>query len=116
MATLKNTFLKWSSYFRSTGVLLLAVTIISLFLSNSSYSENYIRFWTLERFSFSGHKADFLFLINDFLMAVFFLNVGLEIKRELIIGELSSFKKSDLENIWKIIYRNSREKRKLYHF
>ena len=94
MATIKNTFLKWSSYFRSTGVLLLVVTIISLFLSNSFYSENYISFWTLERFSFSGHKADFLFLINDFLMAIFFLNVGLEIKRELIIGELSSFKKS----------------------
>ena len=94
MEKLKNTFVKWSSYFRSTGVLLLVVTAVSLFLSNSSYSENYIRFWTLERFSFSGHKADFLFIINDFLMAVFFLNVGLEIKRELIIGELSSFKKS----------------------
>jgi NhaA family Na+:H+ antiporter len=94
MEKLKNTFVKWSSFFRSTGVLLLVVTAVSLFLSNSSYSENYIRFWTLERFSFSGHKADFLFIINDFLMAVFFLNVGLEIKRELIIGELSSFKKS----------------------
>ncbi len=94
MTTIKNTFLKWSSYFRSTGVLLLVVTAISLFLSNSSYSENYIRFWSLERFTFAGHKADFLFIINDFLMAIFFLNVGLEIKRELIIGELSSFKKS----------------------
>lgn len=94
MTTIKNTFLKWSSYFRSTGVLLLAVTTISLWLANSSYSYNYIQFWTIERFSFAGHKADFLFLINDFLMAVFFLNVGLEIKRELIIGELSSFKKS----------------------
>jgi NhaA family Na+:H+ antiporter len=94
MATIKNTFLKWSSYFRSTGVLLLVVTIISLILSNSSYSENYIHFWTSELFSFSGHQADLLFVINDFLMAIFFLNVGLEIKRELIIGELSSFKKS----------------------
>ena len=94
MATIKNTFLKWSSYFHSTGVLLLVVTVVSLFLSNSAYSENYTQFWTIERFSFSGHKANFLFLINDLLMAVFFLNVGLEIKRELLIGELSSFKKS----------------------
>ena len=94
MIAIKNTFFKWSSYFRSTGVLLLVVTIISLLLSNSSYSENYIRFWNMERFTFAGHKADFIFLINDFLMAIFFLNVGLEIKRELIIGELSSFKKS----------------------
>ena len=67
MTSIKNTFLKWSSYFRSTGVLLLVVTAVSLFLSNSAYSENYILFWNLERFTFAGHKADFLFIINDFL-------------------------------------------------
>jgi NhaA family Na+:H+ antiporter len=94
MTNFKNTFVKWSNYFRSTGVLLMVVTILSLFLSNSNFSESYIHFWNVKRFVFVGHDVDFLFVINDFLMAIFFLNVGLEIKRELIIGELSSFKKS----------------------
>jgi NhaA family Na+:H+ antiporter len=94
MTVIKNTFIKWSSYFRSTGILLLAVTILSLILSNSSISERYIDFWNVNRFSFSGHQENLLFVINDFLMAIFFLHVGLEIKREFVIGELSSFKKS----------------------
>ncbi|MFM7015296.1 MAG: Na+/H+ antiporter NhaA [Bacteroidota bacterium] len=94
MTFAKNTFLKWSSYFPSTGVFLLLVTVVSLVLSNTTFSDAYIQYWNVRRFAFSGHDFNYLLLINDFLMAIFFLNVGLEIKRELVIGELSSFKKS----------------------
>ena len=94
MTLLKNTFLKWSSYFPSTGIFLFLVTIASLVVSNSSFADYYIPFWKTPHFNFAGHEINFLFLINDFLMTLFFLNVGLEIKRELVVGELSSLKKS----------------------
>lgn len=69
---------------KSGGLLLIACTVISLLLANSSIGEQYIHFW--------HEKAGGLSVelwINDGLMAVFFLLVGLEIERELYIGELS---------------------------
>lgn len=69
---------------KSGGLLLIACTVISLLLANSSIGEQYIHFW--------HEKAGGLSVelwINDALMAVFFLLVGLEIERELYIGELS---------------------------
>ncbi|HEX2869374.1 MAG TPA: Na+/H+ antiporter NhaA [Ignavibacteriales bacterium] len=78
-----------------SGFLLLFFTIIALIWANSAFSESYFNLWNSEitigfkEFLFS---RDLHFVINDILMAVFFFVVGLEIKRELIAGELSSFR------------------------
>ncbi|MDF2690267.1 MAG: nhaA [Gammaproteobacteria bacterium] len=75
---------------RGAGALLLACTLIALFWANSAYAPIY--------FAFSSAKLIFpvQFWVNDGLMAIFFLLVGLEIKRELLIGYLNSYKKASL--------------------
>lgn len=84
---------------RSVGITLICCTIISLLLANSAWSDQYIGFWEHElHMPAPGihlpHTV--LHIINDALMAIFFFLVGLEIKRELLIGELASVKKSML--------------------
>lgn len=84
---------------RAVGIILIACTIISLFLSNMDFSQQvYIDFWNTETHSGSiiHLPHNYLYWINDALMAVFFFLVGMEIKRELIIGELASLRKSML--------------------
>lgn len=81
------------------GVILVVLTALSLIISNSSAGQRYIDFWHL-RYGFTSGKIH-LFLpltewINDGLMTVFFLLVGLEIRRELMFGQLSSVKKAAL--------------------
>jgi Na+:H+ antiporter, NhaA family len=68
---------------------LILCTILSLLFANIIFKQSYIDFWAFEL----GGK-NLLHLINDGLMTVFFLVVGLEIKKELQIGELSNFKKA----------------------
>jgi len=78
------------------GVVLLICTAIALIAANSPYAEAYEAFWHHEvriavgRFDLAHPLSHW---INDGLMAVFFFVIGLEIKRELIIGELSDPKK-----------------------
>src|SRR4051794_5332363 len=76
------------------GLFLLFCTIISLTVANSSVGESYIHFMhqTID-VSFGGLALDYSIeqWVNDGLMAIFFLMVGLEVKRELLVGELSSF-------------------------
>jgi len=84
---------------RAVGITLIICTVISLIVSNSAWSDGYIAFWDTEIHSpVSGLSIphSFLHFINDALMAVFFLLVGMEIKRELLDGELSNFKKASL--------------------
>jgi NhaA family Na+:H+ antiporter len=84
---------------RAVGVILLFCTILSLILSNNSYiGESYRHFWnaTIQVGSSLKLPSSFGHWINDFLMAFFFLLAGMEIKRELVTGELSSFKKAVL--------------------
>ena len=80
---------------KSAGFILIACTLISLIVANSVIGTEYIHFWhsRLDA-SFSAIELDYSVehWINDGLMAVFFLMVGLEIERELYVGELSSFK------------------------
>lgn len=73
-----------------TGVLLIIATIVSLIIANSRFGQVYNNFFTYPIIGeFNVHL-----IINDFLMAIFFLFVGLEIKHEILYGRLSSFKKA----------------------
>ncbi|MCX6243546.1 MAG: Na+/H+ antiporter NhaA [Bacteroidetes bacterium] len=76
-----------------SGILLLAVTIISLVVSNLSIAPSYLAFWKADP-GIPFFHLNVVEWINDGLMPVFFLLVGLEIKRELIKGELSRPRKA----------------------
>jgi NhaA family Na+:H+ antiporter len=91
---------------RSVGITLLACTLLSLLLANAGFwDEGYRNFW-MDSFDGSvNHHFHLgllslpnspLLIINDGLMAVFFMLAGMEIKRELISGELASVKKATL--------------------
>lgn len=86
-------FVKIESF---SGILLLLATLIALVWANSSFGESYQSFWQYKigftSDSFELNKPLILW-INDGLMAIFFFLIGLEIKREFLIGELNSIKK-----------------------
>nr|WP_315166493.1 Na+/H+ antiporter NhaA [uncultured Flavobacterium sp.] len=73
------------------GLILIVCTIISLLIANSVYGADYQHFWHID---FSGHPIEFW--INDGMMAVFFLLIGLELEREIYAGELSDLKNAAL--------------------
>ena len=72
---------------KASGVLLIICTLFSLLLANSSFALDYIGFW---KFDLNGHAL--VHWINDGLMAIFFLLIGLELEREVYAGELSDFR------------------------
>lgn len=76
---------------KSGGILLILATILSLFLANSSFQLEYISFWNTE---IAGNSI--VHWINDGLMTIFFLLIGLELEREIYNGELSNRKKAAL--------------------
>jgi NhaA family Na+:H+ antiporter len=74
------------------GILLLVTTLAALVWANSPFRESYERLWTTEigvRIGDFEFAEDLRHWVNDGLMAIFFFVVGLEIKRELVAGELS---------------------------
>ncbi|MFC4210201.1 Na+/H+ antiporter NhaA [Pedobacter lithocola] len=77
------------------GFLLLICVVISLLIANSSSKETFETFLQI-KLGFGAINYSILAWINDALMAIFFLLVGLEIKRELVEGELSSLKSAAL--------------------
>lgn len=81
---------------RSVGVILFACSVLSIIIANTTAGAHYIAFWNAAVYAPSGLHLphSLLHWTNDGLMAVFFFLVGMEIKRELLIGELSSLKKS----------------------
>jgi Na+:H+ antiporter, NhaA family len=83
---------------RAIGVILIACTLVSVCLANSATGGAYRHFWTNEMHSaIALHlPGNYLEWINNFLMGIFFLMAGTEIKRELMEGELSTFKKAIL--------------------
>ena len=103
---MKNyTFLSLFKKYATASFWLIAATILALFCANSPLKEWYfgllekpvsVSFGDFNVFSHHGEPFTFQVLINDFLMAIFFLSVGLEIKREILVGELSSIKKAIL--------------------
>jgi NhaA family Na+:H+ antiporter len=92
----------FADFFKSgkvAGLLLVLCTIISLILANSAAGPSYLHLLHSKldlSFSFVNLNYSVEHWVNDGLMAVFFLLVGLEIERELYVGELSSFKNAIL--------------------
>ena len=84
-------FKKFFQFAQSSGNLLVICVALSLLIANSSLSEGFQSLLD----TFIGPYSTSMW-INDGLMAIFFLLVGLEIKRELVEGELSSFKSASL--------------------
>lgn len=81
---LSSTFNRFFESEKSSAIILVFATLISVTLANSLFSGHYLSFWKNE---FFGLSLDHW--INDGLMAIFFLMIGLELERELYVGELS---------------------------
>ena len=100
-----QTLKRFSSLNMLASLLLFMTAILAAVIANSSWAPAYESFLSQELhlrvgdfnlFSHGGHALTMIEFINDCLMTVFFLSVGLEIKRELLVGELSSFRKAIL--------------------
>lgn len=82
-----------------SGLLLFGATIISLLWANSTWGDTYKELWEIP-LGFQFHNFELtkplILWINDGLMAIFFFLIGLEIKREVLLGELNTLKKASL--------------------
>ncbi len=89
-------FIKIESF---SGMLLFGATLIALVWANSPWAESYTSIWAYNMgLSTDDYKLTkpLILWINDGLMAIFFFLIGLEIKRELLVGELNSVRKAAL--------------------
>lgn len=84
-------FISFFNSEKAGGMVLILCTIISLLLANSNYSVQYNSLWHIQ---IGNHPLEYW--INDGLMAVFFLLIGLELEREIYKGELSKIKEAIL--------------------
>ncbi len=84
---LSNTFKQFFKSEKAGAILLIVCTVVSLLLTNSVVGEQYLQFWQVRLGGLSIEHW-----INDALMAIFFLLIGLELERELYNGELSNFR------------------------
>ena len=84
---LTNAFKEFFKNEKSAGIALMLCSVISLIIANSALSSEYLGFWEL----YVGGLT-ISYWVNDGLMAIFFLLIGCELKRELYEGELSSLK------------------------
>ncbi len=103
----KSTFslVRAMRYYINGGMLLMIMAVLALIMANSPWAGAYFSFWqqpvhlqigSFNVFNHGGHPLTLLEFINDALMAVFFFSTGLEIKRESLVGELSSFRQAML--------------------
>jgi NhaA family Na+:H+ antiporter len=95
----RNLFNRFTRLQASGGILLVITTILALFLANSNLSTTYFDFWKTDfsiTFGEIGLTKYLLKWVNDGLMALFFFVVGLEIKREITVGELNTPRKAAL--------------------
>ncbi len=92
-----GTFQRFIQTETSSGVVLLAMALLALVWANSPWAESYQHLWHQDlelRLGAIYLNKSLAHWINDGLMVVFFLYVGLEIKRELVVGELSSVRRA----------------------
>ena len=95
----RNLFQRFTRIQASGGILLILTTLTALILANSGFAEQYAAFWKTDlsiTFGGQGLTKYLLKWINDGLMVIFFFVVGLEIKREVTVGELASSRKAAL--------------------
>lgn len=100
---LNFSFLRATHYHINGGMLLMVVVLLAMVMANSPWGDAYARFWEQEVhlqigefnfFSHNGHHMTLMTFINDALMTIFFFSVGLEIKREILVGELSTIRQA----------------------
>ena len=94
-----NAFQEFLQLEAAGGIVLMIATVIALICSNSPLAEQYHHLLELPivvSIAGQGVSGSVHFWINDALMAIFFFVVGMEIKRELLTGDLSSWKKASL--------------------
>lgn len=96
-------FLSMLKKYINSSVILIVVTIAALIVANSPWGDAYRDLWELpvsvsvgnfNLFSHSAQELSLMDFINDFLMGIFFFSIGLEIKREILVGELASLRKA----------------------
>lgn len=96
---LDQRFYEFISHQQSAGFLIIGATALSLIMANLPFHDLVEAFWHIKAgVKFGNFQFDLTLheWVNDGLMAIFFFLVGLEIKREVLSGELSSFKKASL--------------------
>lgn len=84
---LSATFLRFFASEKAGGMVLIACTVLAVALANSPLGGAYIDFWHVNVAGLTIEQW-----VNDALMAIFFLLVGLELERELYVGELSELR------------------------
>ena len=84
-------FIEFLNSEKAGGLILVFATIISLIIANSAWQSS---FSSIQQADIGGHSV--VHWINDGLMTVFFLLIGLELEREIYAGELSNLKKASL--------------------
>ena len=82
-------FIEFFESKKAGGMVLIFATLLSLLLANSVWQTEYLNLW---HYTFASHSI--VHWINDGLMTIFFLLIGLELEREIYQGELSSIKKA----------------------
>ena len=89
--------------YASGGNVLIVATLLAFIIANSPIADMYFSWWAqpislqlgdFNLFSHNGHPMTVMEFINDALMAIFFFSIGLEIKREVLVGELTSIKQA----------------------
>lgn len=91
--------LRFAQLENAGAILLLLMTVLALAWANSPWAESYYHLWhTPVSFGFGDHILSLPLeaWVNDGLMAIFFFTVGLEIKREMVLGELSKLSRAML--------------------
>ena len=103
MKTFDYSFLSFLKHRVNGGMVLMIVAVLAMVVANSPWADAYHAFWShpvslqvgsFNLFSHHGEPLTLMAFINDALMAVFFFSVGLEIKREVLVGELSSLRQA----------------------
>ncbi len=102
---IKYSFKSMIKRYVTTSAVLIVFAALALIAANSPLKDEYFEFWSMpvhlsigdfNFFEHNGHPMALMHVINDFFMALFFLSVGLEIKREILVGELSTKQKAML--------------------
>ncbi|MEO5899776.1 MAG: Na+/H+ antiporter NhaA, partial [Ilumatobacteraceae bacterium] len=91
LARVVRPFVRFSHIEAAGGIVLIAGTLVALVWANSPWKAGYESLWSTNlRFELGSYvfDEDLTHVVNDLLMAVFFFVVGMEIKRELVTGEL----------------------------